>query len=123
MPFSLELSGDASIVRVTEAKLTYRALPSFFAGVREIVEDGARNLVIDLEAVTYIDSATIGCLLDIDRLLKDRGGAVKLSGLQPRIETMLSMTGVHRILAVYRGEAEALAAFVRPRGPGHGKGQ
>jgi anti-anti-sigma factor len=109
-----EQSGDVRIVRVKEAKLTYPVLSSFFAEVREVVEGGARKLVIDLEEVSYIESATIGCLIDLDRLLKDREGALKLSGLQPRVERILSMTGVHRMLDVYREEAEALAAFGRP---------
>jgi anti-anti-sigma factor len=114
MQLLLEQSGDVRIVRVKEAKLTYPVLSSFLAQVREIVEDGARKLVIDLEGVTYIESATIGCLMDIHGLLKDRDGALKLSGLQPRVETMLSMTGVHTIVDVYPEEAEALAAFGRP---------
>ena len=113
MQLSLEQSGDVRIVRVKEAKLTYPVLSSFFAEVRQLVEDGARKVVIDLAAVSYIDSASIGCLMDIHRLLKDRDGAVKLSGLQPRVETMLSMTGVHKIVDVHRAEADALAAFGR----------
>jgi len=113
MQLLLEQSGDVRIVRVKEAKLTYPVLSSFFADVREIVEDGARKVVIDLESVTYIDSASIGCLMSIHQLLKDRDGALKLSGLQPRVGTMLSMTGVHKIVDVYREEAEALAAFGR----------
>ena len=111
MQLLVEQSDDVRIVRVQEAKLTYPVLWSFFAEVRQIVEDGARKLVIDLEAVTYIDSAAIGCLMDIRRLLEDRGGAVKLSGLQPRVETMLSMTGVHKIMEIHREEAAAVAAF------------
>src|SRR6185436_12786413 len=71
MQLSLEQSGDVRIVRVKETKLTYPVLSSFFAEVRQLVEDGARKLVIDLEAVSYIDSASIGCLMDIHRLLKD----------------------------------------------------
>jgi anti-anti-sigma regulatory factor len=82
--------------------------------VGEIVEDGARRLVVDLEAVTYIDSAAIGCLMNIYRLLEDRDGALKLSGLQPRVATMVFMTGLHKIVDVHRKEAEALAAFGRP---------
>jgi anti-sigma B factor antagonist len=113
MQLSLEQSGDVRIVRVKEAKLTYPVLSSFFAEVRQLVEDGARKVVIDLAPVSYIDSASIGCLMDIHRLLKDRDGAVKLSGLQPRVETMLSMTGVHKIVDVHRAEADALAAFGR----------
>jgi anti-anti-sigma factor len=111
----LEQSGDVRIVRVKEAKLTYPVLFSFLAEMRAIVEEeGARKVVIDLGAVTFIDSASIGCLIDIYWLLKDRGGALKLSGLRPRVDTVLSLTGVHRFVDVYREEAEALAAFGRP---------
>jgi anti-anti-sigma factor len=114
MQLSSKQSGDVRIVRVEEAKLTYPVLSSFFLEVCRIVEDGARKLVLDLEAVTYIDSASIGCLMDIHRLLAERGGVVKLAGLQPRVDTMLSMTGVHRILDVRRDVPIAVAAFVRP---------
>ena len=120
MQLSLEQSGDVRIVRVKEAKLTYPVLSSFFAEVRQLVDDGARKVVIDLGAVSYIDSASIGCLMDIHRLLKDRGGAVRLSGLQPRVETMLSMTGVHKIVDIHREEAEALSAFARAPRKGMG---
>jgi len=110
----LQQGGDVRIVRVKDAKLTYPVLSPFFAAVREIVEAGARRLVIDLGAVIYMDSSAIGCLMDIHRLLTGREGAVRLSGLHPRVETMLSMTGVHKILGVHRDEAEALAAFGAP---------
>jgi anti-sigma B factor antagonist len=111
MELAVETSGDVQIIRVKEAKLTYPSLSAFFAEVRQLVEGGARKLLIDLSAVTYIDSACIGCLMDVYRLLQDKGGAVKLAGLQPRVETMLSMTGVHKIIDVHRDEALALQAF------------
>lgn len=114
MQLLLEQSGDVRIVRVKEAKLTHPVLSSFLAEVREIVENGARKLVIDLEGVSYVDSASVGCLMDILRLLRERDGALKLSGLQPRVEKILSMTGVHKVVDVYREESEALAAFGRP---------
>jgi anti-anti-sigma factor len=120
MELAVEEKGDVRIVRVREAKLTYPVLSAFFAGVRQLVEDGARKLVIDLSGVTYIDSASIGCLMDIHRLLQEKDGAVRLAGLQPRVETMISMTGVHKIVPIHREEAEALASFgVKRRG---GKG-
>jgi anti-anti-sigma factor len=68
--------------------------------------------------VSYIDSASIGCLMDIHRLLQDKAGVVILSGLQPRVETMISMTGVHKIIEIHREEAEALDAFQGRRGRG-----
>jgi anti-sigma B factor antagonist len=111
MEIAVEQKGDISIVRVKEAKLTYPNLAAFLAEVRRLVEEGASKVLIDLAAVTYVDSASIGCLMDIRRLVEDRGGVLKLSGLQPRVETMISMTGVNRIIDIHREEEAAIASF------------
>jgi anti-anti-sigma factor len=118
MELAVEESGDVRIVRVRETKLTYPVLSSFFAEVRQVIEGGTKKLLIDLQSVSYIDSASIGCLMDIHRLLQDKAGVVILSGLQPRVETMISMTGVHKIIEIHREEAEALDAFQGRRGRG-----
>jgi len=73
---AVENKGDVQIVRVQEAKLTYPTLSSFFSEVRQLVEAGARKVVVDLQGVSYIDSAAIGCLMDIHRLLQDKDGAL-----------------------------------------------
>ena len=118
MQLEIEDKDDVTLVHVREAKLTYPVLSAFFSEVRQRVEAGARKVVIDLSAVSYIDSASIGCLMDIHRLLQEKAGAVKLSGLQPRVETMISMTGVHKIIDLCRDEADALAAFGVRKGAG-----
>ncbi len=111
MNIELDQQDDVKIVRVRETRLTYPNLSSFFAEVRQLVEGGARKVLIDLGTVTYIDSASIGCLMDIYRLLQEKGGAVKVSGVQPRVETMISMTGVHKLIDLHREEEAAMHAF------------
>jgi anti-sigma B factor antagonist len=118
MPLKVDESGDVRIVRVTETRLTYPTLSAFLAEVRALVEGGAHKLIIDLATVTYIDSAAIGCLMDIYRLVNDKGGAVRLASLQPRVETMISMTGVHKIIELFRDEASAIDAFSAKKGRG-----
>jgi anti-sigma B factor antagonist len=115
----VELAGEAIVVRVKTAKLTYPVLSAFFDDVRAILEEGSRYLVLDLEAVTYIDSATIGCLVEIHRLVADLGGALRLSGLRRRVHGMLSMTGVDRFLEIHEDAAGALASFDRPEDRAH----
>src|SRR6185436_20727722 len=111
LDLSLETTGEAVVVHIQTAKLTYPVLSAFFEEVRGILEEGSRHLVLDLSAVSYIDSATIGCLVEIHRLVADLGGALRLSGLRPRVHGMLSMTGVDRFLAVHGDAAKALASF------------
>jgi anti-anti-sigma factor len=116
MQLAFEEKGDVTVVRVQEAKLTYPVLSSFLSEVSLRVEGGARQVLIDLGAVSYLDSASIGCLMDMHRLLLGRGGSLRLSGLQPRVETMISMTGVHKIVPLHRDEEDAIAAFGGARG-------
>ena len=116
MQVRVEERGDVRIVRVLEPKLTYPILSPFFEAVKVLIEGGARKVLLDLRAVSYMDSASIGCLMDIHRLLREKDGVVRLVGLQPRVETMISMTGVLKILEAYREEGEAVAAFASVQG-------
>lgn len=117
MDLSIEKNGDATIVRILTARVIYPLLPTLVAKTKDEVEKGARSLVLDLAAVSYIDSATIGCIMDIYRLATDRGGALHILAPQARVETMLSMAGVHKIVPIFREEEEAVRAF----GPSGGK--
>jgi hypothetical protein len=62
-------------------------------------------VLLDLSKVTYVDSATIGCLMDLYRQTTAAGG-VKLAGVQKRVETMLTMTGAHNFLEDVSGRGE-----------------
>lgn len=116
MDLSIEKSGDATVIRIQTARVIYPLLPALVARTKEEVERGARALILDLSAVSYIDSATIGCVMDIYRLAKDNGGALHLLAPQARVETMLSMAGVHKIIPIFREEEEAVKAFEAPAG-------
>jgi len=113
---SIEKTGDATIIRIQTARVIYPLLPTLVSKTKEAVDGGARSLVLDLGAVSYIDSATIGCIMDIYRLAKDQGGGLHILAPQARVETMLSMAGVHKIVPIFREEEEALKAFAPPAG-------
>lgn len=111
MNLQIESFGEIKVVRVKEEKLVFPLLSNFFAKVSELIEAGAEKLVIDLSDVSYIDSASIGCLMDIYRMMTERSGAVRLLGLQERVETMVSLTGLHNLVEIFREEKSALESF------------
>jgi anti-anti-sigma factor len=84
---------DVSIVRVNETRLMYPILGEFANTITSLIGSGERKVLLDLSTVTYVDSATIGCLMDLYRQATAAGGALKLAGVQKRVETMLTMTG------------------------------
>ena len=111
MNVTTEQLGGISVVRVGETRLMYPILSDFSTAVSALVESGQREILIDLSPVTYVDSATIGCLMDLYRQVHTAGGHLKLSGVQKRVETMLSMTGAQNFIEVHADEPSAVKSF------------
>jgi len=103
--------GAVTVITVSESRLTYPVLADFATVAADAITRGEKRILIDLASVGYVDSATIGCLMDLYRQATATGGRLKLSGVQKRVETMLTMTGAHHFLEVYADQPAALASF------------
>jgi anti-sigma B factor antagonist len=103
------------VVRVQEGRVMYPLLAEFADSVSGLFRSGDRQVLLDLSTVTYIDSATVGCLMDLYRQASSAGGVLKLSGVQKRVETMLNMTGAQNFLEIHPDEVTALKSFGVPR--------
>jgi len=111
MNLSTERAEGVAVVRVGENRLMYPLLSEFASTVTTLLRAGEVRVVLDLSGVTYVDSATIGCLMDLYRQASTAGGALKLCGVQRRVETMLTMTGAHTFLELHPDEASAIRSF------------
>jgi anti-sigma B factor antagonist len=110
MNLTTERSQGIAIIRVNETRLTYPVLAEFTSTLTTIIDAG-EPVLLDLSQVTYVDSATIGCLMDLYRQASDAGGGLKLAGIQKRVETMLSMTGAESVLDIHADEPSAIKSF------------
>ena len=102
---------DVAIVRINEPRLMYPLLSEFAGAITGLLGAGERRVLLDLSTVTYVDSATIGCLMDLYRQANAAGGALKLAGVQKRVETMLTMTGAQNFIEVHPDEPSAVKSF------------
>jgi RNA polymerase sigma factor (sigma-70 family)/anti-anti-sigma factor len=103
--------GGIGIVRVGETRLMYPILSDFSSAVTGLVSAGKKDILIDMTPVTFVDSATIGCLMDLYRQVHNGGGHLKLSGVQKRVETMLTMTGAQNFIEIHADEPSAVKSF------------
>ena len=111
MNLTTEDNGRVSIVRVGEPRLMYPILSDFSSAITSLVSAGRNDILIDMTPVTYVDSATIGCLMDLYRQVHGTGGHLKLSGVQKRVETMLTMTGAQNFIEIHADEPTAVRSF------------
>jgi anti-sigma B factor antagonist len=111
MNLTTEFVKGLAIVRVGETRLMYPMLAEFSSTVSSLIAKGEKKLLIDLAPVTYVDSATIGCFMDLYRQATVAGAALKLAGVQKRVETMLTMTGAQNFLELHSDEESAVRSF------------
>jgi anti-anti-sigma factor len=111
MNVKTEQAGRVAIVRVGETRMMYPLLSDFSSAVSGLIAGGSRHILIDLTPVTYVDSATIGCLMDLYRQVSSAGGRLKLSGVQKRVETMLTLTGAQNFIEIHADEPTAVSSF------------
>jgi anti-anti-sigma factor len=111
MNLTTDRANGVAIVRVNEARLMYPLLSEFTEVIMTLIGNGERNVLLDLSNVTYVDSATIGCFMDLCRQANTAGGILKLAGVQKRVETMLHMTGVQDFLEIHADESSAVKSF------------
>ena len=94
---------DTTIVRLV-GPLTLRNLFGFQNELRAMTPP---RLILDLSEVQYIDSAGLGLLVNA-HVSAERGGRVLLlTGISPRVYTLLEMTRVHTVLQIYPSVSEA----------------
>ena len=65
MNLTTENTTGVAIVRVGESRMMYPLLADFSGAVAQLLAAGNRKLLLDFSKVTYVDSATIGCLMDL----------------------------------------------------------
>ena len=111
MNLTTDRSQGVSIVRVNETRLLYPLLSEFANTISSLIGSGEHRLLLDLSSVTYVDSATIGCLMDLYRQAAAAGGSLKLAGVQKRVESMLTMTGAQNFIEVHPDESSAVKSF------------
>ena len=111
MNLTTDRSHGVAVVRVNETRLTYPLLSDFANTISSHIASGERKVLLDLATVAYVDSATIGCLMDLYRQATAAGGTLKLSGVQKRVETMLTMTGAQNFIEIHADEPTAVKSF------------
>jgi len=79
--------------------------------VVELLDRGHHQIVLNLEKVTYMDSAGIGELVACYKRAKEKGGTVKLLNPSGKVLDLLTLTKLEEVFETYRQEQEAVGSF------------
>ncbi|MBY0492806.1 MAG: STAS domain-containing protein [Cyanobacteria bacterium] len=79
--------------------------------INSLLASGKKKLLLNLEAVPYIDSAGLGEVVRTYTTVSRQGGSLKLLNLTKRIEDLLSITKLLTVFDTFDSEAEAIKSY------------
>jgi len=79
--------------------------------LQDVAAEGTRKILLNMQAVSFVDSSGLGELASGHVLARRHGGALKLTCLSKRLETMMRMTGLHGVLDIYDEESDAMGSW------------
>ena len=79
--------------------------------INSLLASGKKKLLLNLEAVPYIDSAGLGEVVRTYTTVSRQGGSLKLLNLTKRIEDLLSITKLLTVFDTFDSEAEAVNSY------------
>jgi anti-sigma B factor antagonist len=80
------------------------------AAVRQAFQEVSTDMLVwDLSGVTYVDSSGIGALMNAYTSRTNRGKKMAIAGAQERVQRLMKLTMVDKVLKLYpdKGAAEA----------------
>jgi anti-sigma B factor antagonist len=82
--------------------------------IKSMVAEGKKKIVLNMDGVTFIDSAGLGTLVAAHHSAKAQGASLRLCHLGTKFQEVLQITKLMTIFDVYNTEAEAVASFSKP---------
>lgn len=79
--------------------------------IRTLSEGGNKHLVINLGETQHLNSTALGVLISAHSSYVRRGGQMKLSSVDKRIENIFVITKLSMVFDVYPTEEQAIASF------------
>jgi len=83
--------------------------------LRDLIANGARDFVLNLAEVDYIDSTGLGALVVCFTSLRKQNGRLKLLNLTPRNIELLVLTKLTTVFEVFDSEQDAVNSFFPDR--------
>ena len=102
---------DGALVVSVEGRVDGANARKFQKAVENVIGDGDRAVVLDMEDLSYISSAGLRSVLLIAKGLQKRDSQFAVCSLQGPISEVFRIVGFDKIVNIHSSQSEAVAAL------------
>lgn len=108
MQIETRQSGEMLLVQVADRRIDAAVAIQFKDRMREITRVPAARVLLDLQAVEFLDSSGLGAIVAVMKALSP-GQRLELCALTPTVATVFRLTRMDTIFVIHDTAAAALA--------------
>ena len=102
---------DSSYVISLAGEVDLYTAPEFKQQLLEVINQGAKEVIVDFSNTTFIDSTTLGVLVGGVKRLRTNDGQLALVSSDRNITKIFEITGLDRVFTIYGSRDEAVAGL------------
>jgi anti-sigma B factor antagonist len=103
--------GDVTILRL-KGRLVYEdGFEALRQALNRVLGEGCTQVLLNLDEVTYLDSAGVGLIACKYVTVRRHYGQLKLCNLHPRSHEVLNVTKLLTVFESFHNEADAVKSF------------
>ncbi|MFP4052612.1 MAG: STAS domain-containing protein [Phycisphaerae bacterium] len=114
-PGSLEIrrNDDLTIIKFTERKILDEiTITRIGEHLHTLVAKSPEPLfVLEFHNVTHMSSSALGMLITLLKRVREKGGQLRLAGIQPAILEVFRITRLNEVFDIYETTEEAMASI------------
>ena len=83
--------------------------------VKSLLAEGRKKIILNMDGVTFIDSAGLGTLVAAHHSAKSQGASLRLCHLGSKFQEVLQITKLLTVFETFEGEGKAIDAFQKKK--------
>jgi anti-sigma B factor antagonist len=111
MSFSLRKDPSGVYIITVDGQLIVSNRHELKQKVLDVVETGARRVLIDFTNTGYIDSSGLGALVSLAKKAREAGGELRLAGLNEDLRTLFELTKLDTLFQIAETADAGLKGF------------
>jgi anti-sigma B factor antagonist len=96
----VEERGDVAVLAVS-GEVDVATVPRLREQLHGLVASGTPRIVVNLDAVDFLDSTGLGVLVGALKRVRNNGGELALVCTTPRIRKVFEVTGLTKVFSLY----------------------
>lgn len=110
MQLTIKEEKNITIVAVLDSRLDASIAPEFKSQMEEIIHQGNQQIILDISAISFMDSSSLGAMVGVLKAMGNNGKLV-ITGSSGIVLELFRLTRMDRVFTLANDEDEAMTEF------------